>query len=106
MLCWASTVATTAAVPAVYAKQRAEGRLSKALAVRAVVPITVRRVRVASARAVLTGERRLALRFVNGEGVGVSLTPAPRVVASLMRALDGVSDIASSRSIEEKESDG
>jgi hypothetical protein len=42
---------------------------------------------------------------VRAEAVGVSLMPAPRVT-SLIRALDGVSDIAFSRSVEEKESDG
>lgn len=105
MLCCSSTVATTAAVPAVYANRRAVGRLSKALAVLDVVPITVRSARVASARAALTGERAWLLFVVKGEGVGVSLMPAPRV-ASLIRALFGVSDIASSRSIEEKECDG
>ena len=105
MLCCSSTVATTAAAPAVYAKQRAAGRLSKALAVLVVVPITVRRARVASARPGLIGERGLFLVVVKGEGVGVSLMPAPRV-ASLIRTLDGVSDIAFSRSVEGKESDG
>jgi hypothetical protein len=75
------------------------------LAVLVVVPITVRRARVASARAALTGERRLVLTVVKAEAVGVSLMPAPRVT-SLIRALDGVSDIAFSRSVEEKESDG
>lgn len=95
----------TAAAPAVYAKQRAVVRLSKALAVLVVVPITVRRARVASARDILIGERELVLMLVKGDGVGVSLIPAPRV-ASLIRALDGVSDIAFSKSVEEKESDG
>jgi hypothetical protein len=86
-------------------KQRAEGRLSKALAVLVVVPITVRRERVASARAALIGERGLFLAVVKGEGVGVSLMPAPRA-GLIIRGLDGVSDIAFSRSVEEKESDG
>ena len=61
--------------------------------------------RVASARTGLIGERGVLLTLANGEGVGVSLMPAARVV-SLIRALDGVSDIAFSRSIEEQESDG
>lgn len=96
----------TAAAPAVYAKQRAVARLSKAFAVLVVVPITVRRARLASARDILTGERGLVLMLVKGDGVGVSLMPAPRVAASLIRTLDGVSDIAFSKSVEEKESDG
>lgn len=99
-------VATTAAVPAVYAKRRALGRLSKALALLAVVPMTVRSARVASARTAFIGERGVFLVVVaNGEGVGVSLMPAPSVT-SLIRALDGVSDIAFSRSIGEQENDG
>ena len=81
------------------------GRLSKAFALLAVVPMTVRSARVASARTGLIGERGVLLTLANGEGVGVSLMPAARVV-SLIRALDGVSDIAFSRSIEEQESDG
>lgn len=71
-----------------------------------VVPMTVRRARVASARAALTGERGLVLTVVKGEAVGVSLMPAPRPASLIILVLVGVSDIAFSRSIEEKESDG
>jgi hypothetical protein len=67
--------------------------------------MTVRSARVASARTAFIGERGVLLTVANGEGVGVSLMPVPRV-ASLIRAFDGVSDIAFSRLIEEQESDG
>jgi hypothetical protein len=96
MLCSWSTVATTAAAPAVYAKQRPVGKLSQALAVLVVAPMTVRRARRASARAGLHGEERGVLRApVKGEGVGMSLMLAPSAGLGLMiRGWDGVSDMA------------
>jgi hypothetical protein len=88
-----STVATTAAAPAVYAKQRPVGRLSQAFAVLVVAPMTVRRARAASARADLEGKRGAVRAPAKGEGEGVSLMLAPR--AGLMtRGWEGVSDMA------------
>lgn len=46
------------------------------------------------------------MTVVKGEAVGVSLMPAPRPASLIILVLVGVSDIAFSRSIEEKESDG
>jgi hypothetical protein len=91
----------TAAAPAVYAKEWAEGRLSKALAEFAVVPTTWRSARLTSARAGLTGERSGAC-LKNGEGDGLSLMPAPRVGLIILE-LFGVSDIASSKIVVEKD---
>jgi hypothetical protein len=92
----ASTVAITAAAPAVYAKQHPEGRLSKALAEFAVVPTTWRSARLASVRLDLTGERKGAfLKY--GDGEGLSFICAGPIILEL----SGVSDIASSKIIVE-----
>jgi hypothetical protein len=94
----------TAAAPAVYAKHRPDGRLSKALAELAVVPTTWRRARLASARLGLTGERN-GVFFKNGEGDGLSLMPAPRAGLIILQ-LFGVSDIASSKRVVEEDRAG
>jgi hypothetical protein len=101
--CSSSTVAITAAAPAVYAKQRVEGRLSKALAELAVVPTTWRSARLASVRFGFTGERSGAF-LKKGDGEGWSLMPCPSA-GLIIRELDGVSDIASSKTVVEVEGD-
>jgi hypothetical protein len=80
-----------------------DGRLSKALAEFVVVPMTWRNARLASARPALTGERGVVLK--NGEGEGLSLMPDP-MAGLIIRGLEGVSDIAASRSVVEEVCDG
>ena len=86
-------MARTAAAPAHTAKERWEGRLSKALGEAAVVPMTWRRASEASGRWALTGERGGALLLRKGEGEGVSLRPGPQAGLMVLE-LFGVSDMA------------
>jgi hypothetical protein len=85
-------VASTAAAPAQKAKERALGRLSKALAELVEVPMTWRRAKDASARWVFMGERS-GVFLRKGDGEGVSLSPLPQA-GLMMRGLFGVSDMA------------
>jgi hypothetical protein len=93
----------TAAAPAVYAKERPDGRLSKALALLAVVPTTWRSARLTSARGGLIGDRN-GVFLKKGDGDGFSLIPGPRVGLIILE-LFGVSDIASSKIIVEVDRD-
>lgn len=70
-----STVATTAAAPAVKAKLWPEGRLSKALAEPVVVPMTCLSARLASGRLAFIGERSVFL--IDGECDAGSLRELP-----------------------------
>jgi hypothetical protein len=93
MLCSASTVATTAAAPAVNANDVPELRLSKALGVFAVVPMTCFSASVTSERIFLIGDRS-GVCLAKGELDGVSLRlPVPHA-GLIIRELDGVSDIS------------
>lgn len=91
--------AMTAAAPAVYAKQRPVGRLSKALAELVVVPMTCRKDRLASTRLGLTGDRS-GVFLKKGEGEGLSLMPGPSAGLIILE-LVGV-DIACPRSMVEE----
>jgi hypothetical protein len=99
MACSSSTVATTAAAPAVYAKQRPVGKLSQAFAVLVVAPMTVRRARAASVRVDLEGKRGVVRAPAKGEmeTEGVSLMLAPSAGLTT-RGWEGVSDMALVRS--------
>ena len=88
----ASTVATTAAAPAVYANDEPELRLSNALAVLAVVPITCFNASEASERMLLIGDRS-GVCLAKGEWAGVSLMLPPNA-GLMIRELEGVSDIS------------
>jgi hypothetical protein len=92
-----SIVAITAAAPAVYPKTFPDGRLSNALAEFVVVPMTWRSARLTSARPALMGERGVLLK--NGDGEGFNLI-AP-MAGLIILGLEGVSDIASSETVEE-----
>lgn len=77
------------------AKLRPEERLSNAFAEVMVAPMTCFRARLASGRAVLIGER-WGVFLWKGEFEGVSLMLPPQA-GLMIRGLDGVSDMKSSR---------
>ena len=92
-----STAAMTAAAPAVKAKHRADGRISKALAEFVVVPMTCFSDRPSSCLFDLAGGLTDAF-FVKGELDGVSLEPQ---VGFIILTFEGVSDISRTREVEE-----
>lgn len=104
MRCCSSIVAITAAAPAVYAKQRPDERLSKALGEFVVVPMTWRRARLASPRFI--GER-VGVCLRKGDDVGVNLM-APLSAGLTILVLEGVTvcDIASSACMVKEDGDG